>query len=99
MKDDVRREVRMCGICQTAKYSRKTKMGARQRLFTGRPWSVVAFDFVGPLSRTPRGNAVILVYVDTFIRVSGSHTVDIGYDQGSGTGVRNTRIEPVWYPP
>jgi len=31
-----------------------------------KPWEYVGVDFVGPLPRTSRGNAYILVFVDYF---------------------------------
>jgi transposase InsO family protein len=68
MAADVRRQVKMCGICQTAKHGKKTKPSAKQRLYAGRPWQLVSIDLVGPFSKTRRGNTMVLVVIDHFTR-------------------------------
>jgi transposase InsO family protein len=65
---EVRRQVRSCEVCQSAKHSSVPTSGNRQRLHAGRPWQTVAVDLVGPLPETERGNVWILVYSDHFTR-------------------------------
>ena len=68
MSGDIRRAVNRCEVCQMAKISRKQVSGNQKRLFSGRPWQVVAIDLVGPFVTTPRGNKMVLVLSDHFSR-------------------------------
>ena len=64
----VRRQVKVCEVCQAAKTSRVLRSSDQRRLFTGRPWQKVAIDLVGPLQETNKGNQWILVLTDHFTR-------------------------------
>jgi len=66
MGRDVRLRVKQCEICQASKHGRLPGEAGQRRLYTGRPWHVVAVDLVGPL--TPRSNSWILVLTNHFTR-------------------------------
>ena len=68
MTTEIRRLLRTCEICQAAKHSNAPTTTGKRRLFAGRPWQILAVDLVGPMPRTPRGNAWILVLTDHFSR-------------------------------
>ena len=68
MISQIRTSVRRCEICQAAKHSNPNRKEYQQRIFAGRPWQVLSVDLVGPFSRTPRGNTMILVLSDHFTR-------------------------------
>ena len=64
----VRRAIKTCEVCQTAKHGGLKSPTARQRLYAGRPWQRVAVDLVGPMPETSKGNRWILVLTDHFTR-------------------------------
>ena len=68
MTADVRRLVRSCEVCQTAKHGGTRPAPGRRRMYAGRPWQRVAIDLVGPFPATTRGNRWILVRTDHFTR-------------------------------
>ena len=68
MSSDIRRAIKQCEVCQMAKSSKKTTSGNQKRLYSGRPWQVVAIDLVGPFLETPRRNKMVLVISDHFSR-------------------------------
>ena len=63
----VRRLVRECTACQGAK-APPERVRARNHLYAGRPWQVLAIDLFGPLPQTQSGNNVVLVMTDHFTR-------------------------------
>ena len=63
----VRRLVRECAACQGAK-APPTRNRAKNHLYAGRPWQVLAIDLFGPLPQTQAGNNVVLVMTDHFTR-------------------------------
>jgi transposase InsO family protein len=70
MTAGIRRAVLSCEICQAAKTSKIKQSKNQVRLHSGRPWSHVSIDLVGPLNETSRGNKWNLVLVDHFTRFS-----------------------------
>ena len=68
MISDMRRLVKSCEICQTAKTGGLHRAKEQGTLWAGRPWQKVAIDLVGPLPVTPLNNRWILVLTDTFTR-------------------------------
>ena len=68
MTSDVRRLVKSCEICQTAKSGGLRPSLRPNPLWVGRPWQKVVIDLVGPLPLTARGNKWILVLTDHFTR-------------------------------
>ena len=64
----IRRIIRSCEVCQTAKHGGAKAAQGKQRLYAGRPWQKVAVDLVGPMPETTKGNRWILVLVDHFTR-------------------------------
>ena len=66
IRREVFRYVRKCGLCQRAKPAQDTNAG----LHAAQPPSLlmekVFVDFVGPLTRTKRGNSAILAVLDGF---------------------------------
>ena len=68
MVSQIRRTVKKCEICQAAKHSNTKPPGYRQRLYSGRPWQVLSLDLVGPFTKTPRENTMVLVLADHFTR-------------------------------
>ena len=64
----IRRIIRSCEVCQTAKHGGAKAAQGKQRLYAGRPWQKVAVDLVGPMPETTKGNSWILVLVDHFTR-------------------------------
>jgi len=68
MTAQVRRLVQDCATCQATKHGGLRAMRGQRRLLAGRPWQWVAIDLVGPLTRTVRGHAWLLVVSDHFTR-------------------------------
>ena len=63
----VSRLVRECTACHGAK-APPTRNRARNHLYAGRLWQVLAIDLLGPLPQTRSGNNVVLVMTDHFTR-------------------------------
>uniref|UniRef100_A0A3B1JX16 Integrase catalytic domain-containing protein n=1 Tax=Astyanax mexicanus TaxID=7994 RepID=A0A3B1JX16_ASTMX len=66
MSGDVKRYVASCTVCQLSKPSQRKPAGFMIPIRPCKPWEYTGVDFVGPLPRTPCGNAYILVFVDYF---------------------------------
>uniref|UniRef100_A0A3Q3XRR1 Integrase catalytic domain-containing protein n=1 Tax=Mola mola TaxID=94237 RepID=A0A3Q3XRR1_MOLML len=66
MASDVRNYVISCAVCQVTKPSQKKPAGLMVPICPQRPWEYAGVDYVGPLPRTPNGNAYILVFLDYF---------------------------------
>jgi hypothetical protein len=58
--------VRMCYLCQRVKPAQDTRVGLHLASPSSQPMERLFIDFVGPLTRTKRGNLAILVIVDAF---------------------------------
>lgn len=65
---DMSRLIKTCEICHATTNSRHPFIQCKHRLFSNRPWQVVSIDLVSPLTLTPRGNKMILVISDNFMR-------------------------------
>ncbi len=69
MSDAVARYVRGCEQCQRNKPDLSGRQGMPLSIDTpSAPWEVICMDFIGPLTRTARGNDLILVVVDKLTR-------------------------------
>ena len=60
--------VRKCDFCQWAKSEQDTRVGMHAASPCSRPMEILFIDFVGPLTRSKRGNIAILVVVDAFMK-------------------------------
>ncbi|CAF4606142.1 unnamed protein product, partial [Didymodactylos carnosus] len=68
MRLDVAHYVRSCDLCQRFKAANEKKAGLMQSDVVQSPWHTIGVDLTGPLPKTPRGNAYILVVVDYFTK-------------------------------
>ncbi len=68
MYKDTAEWVSTCQICQGRSKPLKPNRAPLQPIQVGRPLHRVGIDIVGPLPRTPRGNAYILVMMDYFTK-------------------------------
>ncbi|CAF1363453.1 unnamed protein product [Didymodactylos carnosus] len=68
MTRDVAHYVRSCDLCQRFKAANEKKAGLMQSHVVQSPWHTIGVDLTGPLPRTPRGSAYILVVVDYFTK-------------------------------
>ncbi len=66
LSSDARQYVASCAVCQFTKPSQRKPAGLMVPLRPQKPWEYTGVDFIGPLPRTPCGNAYILVFVDNF---------------------------------
>jgi len=66
MRAEIFQYVRQCSLCQRAKPAQNTRVGLHAAEPAARPMERLFVDFVGPLTRTKRGNTAILVLVDGF---------------------------------
>uniref|UniRef100_A0A3Q1C3U8 Gypsy retrotransposon integrase-like protein 1 n=1 Tax=Amphiprion ocellaris TaxID=80972 RepID=A0A3Q1C3U8_AMPOC len=64
MAADVKRYVTSCSVCQFTKPCQRKPAGLMVPVVPQKPWEYVGVDFVGPLPRTPAGNAYLIVFVD-----------------------------------
>ena len=68
MSDDVKRYVTGCPTCNRNKKASKKAKGHLTLFHAGSPMERVHLDFLGPLTKTKRGNSNILVMVDQFTK-------------------------------
>jgi len=66
MRDEVFQHVRKCNLCQRAKPAQNARVGWHTSQPSTRPMEKLFLDFVGPLTRTRRGNSDFLVALDGF---------------------------------
>ena len=66
MRDNIFLYVRQCDLCQRAKPAQDTRVGWHATQPPTQPMEKLFLDFVGPLTRTKRGNNAILVVVVSF---------------------------------
>jgi len=66
MASETKKYVTSCTVCQLTKPSQRKPAGLMVPIWPQKPWEYVGVDFVGPLPRTSRENAYILVFVDYF---------------------------------
>jgi transposase InsO family protein len=65
---DVKHYVDTCDACQRAKKPKWSATGKWEATVVGAPWKRVAVDFLGPVTRTARGNRYLLVFTDYLTR-------------------------------
>jgi len=58
--------VRKCDLCQRSKPVQDTRVGMHAASPCSRPMERLFIDFVGPLTRSKRGNIALFVAVDAF---------------------------------
>jgi len=66
MRAEIFEYVRRCDLCQMAKPAQDARVGMHVSNPCSRPMERLFVDFVGPLTRSKRGNSAILVVVDSF---------------------------------
>ena len=66
MRAEIFQYVRQCSLCQRIKPTQNTLVGLHAAEPAARPMERLFVGFVGPLTRTKRGNTAILVLVDGF---------------------------------
>ena len=66
MRAEIFQHVRQCELCQRAKPAQDARVGWHVAQPSTRPMEKLFLDFVGPLTRTRRGNCAILVILDGF---------------------------------
>src|SRR3954469_16966751 len=71
MNNDVRQYVKSCDSCQCIKASQQVPGGLLQPLpIPTRPWEQVSMDFIVQLPKTKAGFDAIVVFVDTFSKMT-----------------------------
>ena len=71
MNNDVRQYVKSCDSCQRIKASQQVPGGLLQPLpIPARPWEQVSMDFIVQLPKTKAGFDAIVVFVDTFSKMT-----------------------------
>src|SRR3954465_3203553 len=71
MNNDVRQYVKSCDSCQRIKASQQVPGGLLQPLpIPTRPWEQVSMDFIVQLPKTKAGFNAIVVFVDTFSKMT-----------------------------
>ena len=68
MRSDVYNYVKTCAKCNTNKKPSRRRRSEMGQYHAGAPMDRVMIDMLGPLSKTPRGNTVILMLVDQFTK-------------------------------
>jgi hypothetical protein len=66
MRAEIFEYVRKCDLCQRAKPAQDARVGMHASIPCSRPMERLFVNFVGPLTRSMRGNVAILVVVDAF---------------------------------
>ena len=71
MNNDVWNYVKSCNSCQCIKASQQVPGGLLQPLaIPSHPWEQVSMDFIVQLSKTKAGFDAIVVFVDTFSKMT-----------------------------
>ena len=65
--DDIQ-HVRNCYLCQRGKHAPNTRVGLHAAETSAKSLGKLFVDFIGPLTRTKRGNSAILVVLGSFSR-------------------------------
>ena len=68
MRSDIYTYVKTCAKCNTNKKPRRRRRAELGQYHAGAPMDRVMMDILGPLSKTPRGNTVILMLIDQFTK-------------------------------
>ena len=66
MRGEIFQYVNSCELCQRAKPAQDARVGLHSSTPSSTPMEKLFIDFIGPLTRTKRGNAAILVVLDAF---------------------------------
>ncbi|KAE8740874.1 hypothetical protein FOCC_FOCC013620 [Frankliniella occidentalis] len=67
MKNDVKRYVELCQVCQRVKVDRRRRPGfMSSKEVVSRPIELLAADLIGPLPRSSKGHTAISVITDAF---------------------------------
>jgi len=66
MRAEIFQYVRSCELCQRAKPAQDARVGLHSSTPSSTRMERLFIDFVGPLTRTKRGNVAILVVLDAF---------------------------------
>lgn len=66
---DVQRHIKSCEICKTAKHSSAKRAGlmGKDKIVT-KPFQMISMDLIGPLPRSTKQNAYLLVITDRFTK-------------------------------
>jgi hypothetical protein len=70
MREEVKKFVRKCKICQYAKGNKKKHWIVSTISYSSRPWDVICMDFMLGLPRTQRGSDSIFLVVDRFSKMA-----------------------------
>ena len=68
MNSNVYHYVKTCAKCNTNKNPRRQRRAELGQYHVGAPMDRVMIDILGPLSKTPHGNTVILMLIDQFTK-------------------------------
>ena len=68
MPSEVFNYLRKCDLCERAKPAQDARVGMHSASPCSRPMERLFIDFVGPLTRSKRGNIAILMEVDAFLK-------------------------------
>ena len=68
LRADCTRFVATCASCNKNKHAKRQRRSELGQYHAGAPMDRVMIDVLGPLSKTPRGNTVILMMIDQFTK-------------------------------
>jgi hypothetical protein len=66
MRTEIFDYVHRCDLCQRAKPTQNTRVGLHSASPVSKPMNRLFIDFMGPLTRSKRGNIAILMVLDAF---------------------------------
>lgn len=69
LKEDVKKKVAACTVCQTHKVPRVKPSGLMNSFNPSKPFEMLCLDHIGPLDTTRKGHKHILVAVDAFSKL------------------------------
>jgi len=75
LQADVAAYVRSCHICQSRKSPKRPDQGFLKPITSRHPFDLIISDVVGPLERTSKHNAFVVVFVDVFTRMVFTYAV------------------------
>ena len=75
-KEDVIKHIRICTICEARKNPPRAAREKLGQYVVGEPLERVAIDFLGPLSRTEKGNKYVVIISDYFTRWIEAYTIN-----------------------
>ena len=95
MRSDIYTYVKTCAKCNTNKKPRRRRRAELGQYHAGAPMDRVMMDILGPLSKTPRGNTVILMLIDQFTKWIECYPLP---DQSAEVVADLAVFEPVCHP-